>query len=394
MLNKNHPFLIKVILFIYVLYSFMPVVAYYVPSILRVIMALFLWFYFSPKISIRWFAIIIFPIFSVIELFFNSPSQFFTQLYYIINLGTLAALSYTLIRRNDLNLSRQLVFLLVITFVINGITTYYGNIIYPNASRLLASAIFAAENYDTYQRLNIGGFDVVYSLSLAILLAAIVFKKKKGVIKLGVLLIAILFLMAVIKTEYSTALIFALVSFLFFFIPLNSNFRTIVVYGFLLFGFVILWESFDFFSFISSLSGSDAVGNRMNDLSDFFQGNELEEGSDVLGRYERYMLSLKGFFSSPIFGSILTSNNMVGGHSFILDNLSRYGLIGLFSLWYMYSSVYKLNIKLYAKLDFYYFAVAIFIIYLLLNLLNPQPFIPFVSFALPLFFYVLSRNRI
>lgn len=394
MQNKAHSFVFKTILFIYVLYSFMPVVAYYIPSIVRFFLALFLWgYYIIHRVSFRWFPLMIFPIILLIGYAISSQDQFMPQLYYIINLMTLAALCCSIVDRDDFPLAKQLVLLLLIAFVINSITTYYGNIKFPNASRLLASVKFAAKNYDTYQRLNIGGFDVIYSLTLSIPLAAISFKRKKRFINILSLMAAFLFLLAIIQSEYSISLVFALASCLLFIVPLKSNLQTLLfLIGIPLLLISLLGESFDVFSSISSLSGSEAVDNRMSDISDWLQGTQLDKDSDVSGRFEKYMLSLKGFLSSPIFGGMLSNSSMVGGHSFILDNLSKYGAIGLISMWLMFGTLFNKFFRIYSNCDFYYFSVLVFIEYVFLTLLNPQPFIPFVSFALPLYLYVLSKS--
>ena len=389
--TKRHPIIIKVILFIYVLYSFMPAVAYYVPSYIRIVLALIVVFYFLPRVSFRWLPIIIIPLLTLIGYALNSPSRFFPHLYYVFNIGVLGALSYSLVTRDEIALSRQIVVLLVISFVINSITTLYGNIRFPNASRVLASITLVAENYDNYRRQNIGGFDEIYSFTLSIPLAAIVFMKKKGILRILSLSVAVLFLFTIIKSDYTTALVFAVLSFLLFFFPLKTKNRTIIIVISLIVAFLLLGDSINVFSFISRLSGSDAVSNRMSDLSDWLQSGQLNDNSDVSGRFGLYMISLKGFLTSPIIGNLTSKETMVGGHSFILDNLSTYGLIGIISLLLMYSAIYNLNCKFYSKTDFFYFAIFIYVVYLFLTFLNPQPFIPFISFALPLFFYVFNQ---
>ena len=392
-MRDNNSIIIKAILFIYVLYSFMPVVGYYIPSILRVVFALIVLFYYWPKFSFRWLPILIFPVFTLIEYAFNLNSQFFPHLYYVINLAVLAAISYSIVERDQIELSRQLVFVLVVAYIINAITTLYGNIKYPNASRLLASiTLVGDENYNLFRRLNIGGFDVIYVLTMCIPLAAIVFKKTNGVKKIIPLSVALLFLFTVIKSEYTTALLFALSSFLLFLFPLKTKAKTIIICGAFLALFALLSESFDLFFNISTLSDSEAIGNRMSDLSDLFQGEQVDEESDVTVRSNLYFLSIKNFLASPIFGNIAAKETIKGGHSFILDNMSIYGLIGVVCLFFMFLAIYKLVFKKYSNKDFYHFAIIIYIVYISLCLLNPQPFIPFVSFALPLFFHVLSKE--
>lgn len=255
---------------------------------------------------------------------------------------------------------------------------------------------YVGDLYDTYLKYNVGGFDIVYSFVLIIPLLVYKYKKTRLLIERSLILIVLLvFMMAIIESQYTTALLFAIASLSLFFMPLN-----IKPYHFVILGIIILVVVFStkyliaFLSIISSVSGSDEVMVRMSDLADLSKGESLSSDSDVIGRSERYMMSIKLFFSSPIWGQMFSyAPGKVGGHSFILDNVAFYGLLGIYLLVLMFKTMYKLYIKDLKIFDIYPFAMIIFIEYILLTLLNPQPFIPFISFALPLSFYVLSKEH-
>ena len=191
---------------------------------MRVVLAVIIWAYFIiHELSFRWIPLILFPILTIFEYAIDSPDRIISHIYYIINLATLAALFCSIVDSKDYRLAKHLVWLLIISFVINAITTYFGNLRFPNASRLLASASFAGENYITFQKYNIGGFDVIYSLALATPLTAISFKLLPKMRKVFPVLIMILFISAIISSQYTTALICALASVLLFFIPLRTR---------------------------------------------------------------------------------------------------------------------------------------------------------------------------
>ena len=202
-------------------------------------------------------------------------------------------------------------------------------------------------------------------------------------------------MMAIIESQYTTAILFAIASLSLFFMPLNIKPDHFVILGIII--LVVVFSTkylIAFLSIISSVSGSDEVMARMSDLTDLSKGESLSSDSDVIGRSERYMMSIKLFFSSPLWGQMFSAvPGKVGGHSFILDNVAVYGLLGIYLLVLMFKTMYKLYMKYLKRLDIYPFAMIVFVEYIMLTLLNPQPFIPFISLALPLTFYVLAKEQ-
>lgn len=392
--NKKHSPIIIVALYIFVLYSFMPIVAHYVPSIIRTLLAIILWGYFIiPKMTARWIPFIIIPCLTLVEYAINSPSRIAPHLYYCFNLATLAALSCAIIDKQDIRLARHLVWLLVGVFIINAICTYYGNIRFPNASRLLASTKYSEDYYETFQRFNIGGFDVIYSMTLSIPLAAISFKLLSRGKKVFPILVTVLLVLAIKESQYTIALVCAVISLLLFLIPIKTRSFFLVIPVVVSLFFIVFENIPSVLSAISSFSGGEAVNDRISDISNYLQGNQIDDNSDVIGRYEYYLLSVKGFLTYPIIGCISTGSNMVGGHSFILDSLAKFGIFGIIALLIMYNTFYRKYLCVYRNHCFFSFVIVLFSEYVVLTFINPQPFIPFVSFALPLFLFVTADSE-
>ena len=385
----------SLVLYVYLLSAFMPVMAYLVPSVVKTVFALYLWFAFRLKFSSKWLPLLIIPVFSLIQKVFDSPVAFLTQLYFIINLATVAAVFWALTRGKYHALSRRLFFFIVGVYTVNAITTIVGNILFPDASRHLASVKYVGDMYGTYMKYNIGGFDVVYALSLSIALLAIMFKcNKNTIIRLVVLSLAVVFLFAVIQSQYTMALVGSLALALLFFIPMNVNKKRLFpVIGITALVLFVIGGTTDIFDAITAISGSESVGQRMDDLSTVISGDDLQEVSDVVGRFEKYMMSINAFLHSPLVGTMF-SGDEVGGHSFILDSVASYGVFGIIALVLMYRTFFKYYVSCFRDTSFGMFVKVLGVAYVLLTLFNPQPLIIFISFAMPLCLLFTSQQSI
>ena len=79
-------------------------------------------------------------------------------------------------------------------------------------------------------------------------------------------------------------------------------------------------------------------------LKVLFLGKEAVAGfSD--DRDELYRLSFNTFLRNPLFGNLFSESQKTGGHSFILDNLANYGLLGAGLMVFMYRGIYRVFIR-------------------------------------------------
>lgn len=105
----------------------------------------------------------------------------------------------------------------LLMLVITGITTFTGLTVYPELARDLAA--FSNDNIiGISTRYNIGGYDIVYCVVLAIPLYCLVIEKKvtTGIKKFLEIFIFIISLIFIVKTQYTTAMLLEIVSFLVF----------------------------------------------------------------------------------------------------------------------------------------------------------------------------------
>lgn len=103
---------------------------------------------------------------------------------------------------------------------------------------------------------------------------------------------------------------------------------------------------------ISSQLTSQNVINKLNDIATMLRGEELQT-ENMVGRMELYNRSWELFLSSPIFGNWYKSGIYWGGHSFLLDTMAKYGIVGVCLLGWIYSSIYKFAIAPYKHEDAY-----------------------------------------
>ena len=71
------------------------------------------------------------------------------------------------------------------------------------------------------------------------------------------------------------------------------------------------------------------------------QGTDQASG-DLEARILLYEKSIYNFINNPIWGS----NSYGGGHSYILDNMSKFGLLGIIAMIIMYLRIFKIFINI------------------------------------------------
>ena len=274
----------------------------------------------------------------------------------------------------------RILFVVIVINVITIITTIYGNTVYPAASRQLATGMTGESVlYNQYRAMNIGGFGFVYDLVLPTAILPFVFKQTKTTSKVLSISLYSLILYCAFITQYTTATLFVLFFGVFFFLRRMRNFgnaaRATIILAVL---FVLLAPVI--FLFLSSSVESDIMSARLGELGSVFSGEGINDDSDASSRLELYMLSLGQFLSSPLIG-VGTGG---GGHSFILDNMAKYGIFGLLALFFMIRAVFKLYIVPFKTSSFYGYLLFGFLSYITLLFLNPFPMYMSVTFLLPL----------
>lgn len=143
---------------------------------------------------------------------------------------------------------------------------------------------------------------------------------------------------------------------------------------------VFLGEILGVLSGLISELGFGDTAVRINETIDALSGNST--GYNLNARIFKYGQSLTAFLNHPILGNQLWGGRGYGGHSTVLDELAKYGLI-------MYSFRVAFLKKTYTKQkkNSNYALCVPFLIYIVLAILNPTIYIYQIGFCL---FFVSS----
>lgn len=274
--------------------------------------------------------------------------------------------------------------LLILIFGITAITTIVGCLSDPLAARTLATIESAQDpSAVKYFWMNIGGYSFVYSAVLLYPLAILAFKQKALHIAFVIPIAVILFALAV-NTAYTVALmLMMLISFLFF-LKRDVTLKRLIA---LMLGgviFILVFNDFvtDVMQRIAELIGNEEMGVKM--LSIFGDTDAVNSLDDNRG--ELYMKSFMTFLKNPVFGVFLTGSEMgIGGHSFILDTMARFGTIGIALLVGMYRSIFKIFFKPFAGKTGYTFVLCLFALPICLSAINTGMWLENLCLYSPLF---------
>lgn len=376
----------------------MPVISYYVPIFIRMMLWIIILsmiisksnLKYTSKIFLKVLPIFLIPFLNIVYLSLSGDIGITNRMYELMHLLMLPLISLFLINTGNKSSSYRLVVILGISYLITAITTYSGNILFPGASRLLATGMGDQVSlYKSFLKYNIGGFDFTYTIVLLIPIIIYLFKNSKHT-KIIYLAILIVLIAVVIKTEYTTAFIFTITGLLVFFLPTTIKPKRLLplIIIFLALSFVVTELLQSVLSWLSSTVSGENIALRLSSMSDMLSGKVVSDESDLANRSMHYTKSINDFLSSPFIGTGMNG----GGHSFLLDNMAKYGLFGLFLYIIMFRYIYKIFIKPFAKEKIYGHVIYVFLTYIALTIVNPQPYFILSTFLLPLFCFAFSEN--
>lgn len=392
------PFIVQFVILLYSLRLCLPAYAHYMPAVVNVALLAFLYMaVFGGRVRLRandFFAVI--PIFSVyiLSLLYEIPSNWATYIYSLAQTFIYPLLGLYLIKSDDKKIVKRLFIILVIAYLVTCVTTYIGCIMYPQASRTLAtlSETENVELYSLYTGMNIGSFTFVYALVLILPLLLCLVRNKMINVIIGIVAL-IMVVMTILVTEYATALIFMIVAFTSFIFPKKFGakhiFLTIAIVA-ILFVSVKSYVG-QAFQILATNLESEMLAVRFQSLSDMFLEGEKSLEGDIEARADVYTDSIEAFEDSPIWGG---SNKTVGGHSYILDNMGKYGIFGLVAMIIMYSTLYRLYIKPYKCQTYFGYILLSFFIAMVLAILNPKEYLTILTYIIPLFTVSYKAEKI
>lgn len=265
----------------------------------------------------------------------------------------------------------------LIAMMVTSITTVQGIEIFPFASRELAGAA-TGEQRELYMSMNIGGFEFIYALVIALPAALWMISHTKKYLRLLNVFVLLSMIYCIYASQYTTALIITIVVLVLIPIYSKPQMRPAIIIGAI---FFVFFAGTGIFSAIirgiSSVIESDYVADRLQQVALLLEGQSAQD-IDTETSNERLVLMQQAwdvFFSSPIWGNNWLSwhKNVLSGHSFVLDVLSSSGALGLVIYVYLFYKVFK---KIFVKgfQQMTYYSKIIWIAFIAVTIMNPSAF--------------------
>lgn len=385
--RTNNIFLLEFFLWLRALLTFVPATVEYSPMVLNVGTVLIVYSLLLTSAGGRFVArtfLIYLPLYLIVA--FNviwgyKTDSIFTFIYGLLQWMIWPIAIGYLVREKRVGATTRLYVISTLFILLTAITTYFGNESIPGASRALA-AIWSEETETAhfYRKLNIGGFEFAYLLTLMVPLWVFVIRARVNKWHFIYSIIAIVVsLFSIYKTEYTTALLFALGGLLLFAIPKLLTTKRLMLF-FAIFAAVLVVGDTVVSSFagrIADTTESGIFAERLGSISDYMLGRRLE--GDAGTRQELLLQSWNAFIQNP-----LTGTGKVGGHSLILDTIGRFGIFGILFLCIVFVGLYKNCVKPQKGTLFYGYLLFIYICQIGLAFLNTTIIFEFFFIFAPL----------
>ena len=180
---------------------------------------------------------------------------------------------------------------------------------------------------------NIGGYDFIYASVLALPITAYLISQTRGLRRAGITTFYLLQLMMIGISQYTYAIVFALVITAMELVALilRRIWRNVSLGASLLWTVPLLlciwFLRVPFTQWAANIAtgiGFQNAAYSLNQLLVMFTGGTVDAGS----RLAAYTIPLQGFLDSPLIGSLAGGVKQLGMHSDLLDMLSTIGLLG------------------------------------------------------------------
>ena len=318
----------------------------------------------------------------------NTKSTILT-FYRALNFILPIIICYYLISNNLKNHIRVLVFVIIGFIAITSITSIIGLLDYPMASRQLATGMSGDPNLMVYYSKNIGGFEIAYMIPIVLpIIFAMYGKDKLKFIQLLVLIVPMIYF--IYASQYVIALFSLIVSLtsILFSRYISSKKIWFIVFAILV--IVLLYRSSiaDLLYYLAGNNSSTVLLSRFSVLGDKIMGLEMTQDVYRLREFA-YITSINTFLSNPIFGGVISGSGKIGGHSFILDLLASYGVIGIIVLFVTFKQIFKYLYRPFKEQNYYGYMLWSFILSIFLSIINTSAnifaiglFVPTVAFYL------------
>ena len=280
--------------------------------------------------------------------------------------------------------------LIILCIMITMITTIIGCIRNPNAARVLATVDSQDKESFIYDMQNIGGYNFVYYIVLLYPVLILSYKMRR-IKLLPVLILASVVFLTIVYSEYTTALLLFMISSFLFFTKRNLSAKGIIIISILAIMCLLFFTDViaDFLRWLSNMLGSETIGSRLDALAGGRKGLENSEDN----RIELYLKSIKMFLEYPLTGTTVFGYSITGGHSFILDYIAQFGMVGGIVLFFMYKKViFSFMMPYKEKIGFGYI-VWVFIQAIILSIVNTGMWLEVLCLFTPILLHWIYGNE-
>lgn len=388
-----------IIVFLYIIYSGLPILTSFLNTNANVGITLVVMFYIMLKLGISIFFNKLFafmPLFliAILDSFaymFEGGEYFFRDIYGVLRLLSWPLVAYYIVSTSNKKLAINCLIVTIVVYGITSISTIIGCTLYPSASRLITDTFQDESERYFLKSLNIGDFQFVYTIALAIPTLIYIIKKGSYIKALYVCFLA-LFIYTIYSSEFTTALMFSAFSLILFLLP--QNFSPKRLFSLFLILTIILLNSqtliISALNWFSEIIGSDTIGSRLADMSVAMTGQSVDAESDYSLRMEVWNLSWQAFVQNPLFGSGIKAG---GGHSLILDAIGHFGFVGIFSLVIVFRKIYILYVVPFKNTDAYLYCLFTYFINIAFCLFNTLIMFFVFTFIVELVGFVFTKEN-
>lgn len=392
-MENRIPIIANLLISFLFLHDYVPYIGYKCPSFLFafvVIALLFMMISLLKKelssVFTRILPIVLLPsILYLVEVFVKG-TDLFTTLYFICQLTLYPLVGYYIYLKGNEKDIKYFTILILSSFSVTALTTWLGCLSIPGISRVLASSdnLEASGMKDIVGNYNIGGFGLIYQITLLTPLLLMMIKNKT-LNRLLICAIIVLYLFTLIEAEYTTALLVFIPSLLLVLVPQNFGRKEFLRFSIIAILLVVILRGV-FLIMISEfidILGDGIVAERLIDLQSALSGSEhnISESSDFNIRKTLFDMSYSAFVNNPL-GTWNSSE--VGGHSFVLDTLGELGLLSIPLIYVMFKKIYQYYVGVHSASKYFGYPLFVFIISIVFAIVNPQVFIPFTTFVVPI----------
>ena len=280
------------------------------------------------------------------------------------------------IEQPDLKFNKWCVRFSLLLLIVTAITTLAVLMVDGTAARSLTSSSSDDSVVMMYKSMNVGSFGFIYGLVVIIpMVFSYSLAQKNFFLKLVIWAITILFVVVVLMSNFTTALILLFIDFVLIIIA-GSKLKSISSFWGILIVLAIIVPFLltSFLSFMIQMSDSIYAQGKLEGILDVIHNQGSYDDTTSRGRL--FLTSFHSFLESPIWGVgawySQADSRIVGQHAQFIDDLARYGLLGFIPL--ISFLIFGLKKIYYAFKEKFFFnrkVLGPILIYFILGFLDP-----------------------